>query len=171
MRDDQRQRVYDAEEQVGRQLGFAAGGARLVEVAGSTLSPPLELRFGTLDAAERYVATAQGSASFAALFPHAARVPVRLRRRAGARAAHYEPPDVIAVHDGDASLRELIVLHELAHHAQHHDLPPDAAHGRAFAGAFRDLVGVVMGPEVALLLTAAFSDHEVAVARLVGRST
>jgi putative metallohydrolase (TIGR04338 family) len=110
----------------------------------------------------------QAAAEFAALFPRAAGVPLRVRRRAGGRAAHYEPPDVIALHESNGSLRELVVLHEVAHHGQHHDLPPGPPHGPDFAGALMRLVGMAAGPEVALLLTTAFADHGVAFASAVG---
>jgi putative metallohydrolase (TIGR04338 family) len=166
MRDTQRQRLYDAEAQVCRQLEFAAAGARLVDVAGSTLALPLEVRFGSLEAVRDYVDAVRRADPFAALFPRAARVPLRVRARAGDRAAHYEAPGTIALHPPGRgtgwSLRELIVLHEVAHHGQHHDLPPGALHGPAYAGALLGLVGGVIGPEVGLLLTAAFADHGVA---------
>jgi putative metallohydrolase (TIGR04338 family) len=166
MRDVQRQRLYDAEDQVCRQLRFAAAGARLVEAAGSTVVLPLEVRFGSLASAQRYLDMVRGSDAFAGVFPNAARVPVRLRPRGGDRHAHYEPPGTIALHEparGNGwSLRELVVLHELVHHGQHHDLPPGPAHGPAYAGALLRLVAEVMGPEVGLLLTAAFADHGVA---------
>jgi putative metallohydrolase (TIGR04338 family) len=168
VRDTQRQRLYDAEQQVGGQLAFAAAGARTVTVGGSTLTLPLEVRFGTLAAAQAYLRAVQGSTAFADRFPRAARVPLTVRRRAGARAAHYEAPATIALHDGSPWLRELIVLHELVHHGQYHDLPPGAPHGAAFAGAMLALVHDVMGPEVALLLTVAFAEHGVAVATVVG---
>lgn len=168
MRDSQRQRLYDAEQQVCAQLAYAAAGARLVEVAGSSLTLPLERRFGELSAVQSYVSAVAASPAFAALFPRAATVPLRVRRRAGGRAAHYEAPDVIALHDGAQSLRELVVLHELAHHGQHHDLPPGPAHGPAFAGALRQLVAAVVGPEVGLLLSTAFAEHRVAFVAAVG---
>jgi putative metallohydrolase (TIGR04338 family) len=165
MRDAQRQRVYDAEEQVCRQLEHAAAGARLVPVAGSHVVPRLEVRFGSLDHAARYAESVRCSPAFAALFPRAAQVPVRVRARRGGRAATYEPPRTIALHEpslGSAwALRELVVVHELAHHGQHHDHLPAAAHGPAFAHALGRLVGEVLGPEVGLLLTAAFAEHGV----------
>jgi putative metallohydrolase (TIGR04338 family) len=167
MRDEQRQRVYDAEEQVCRQLEHAAGGARVVEVAGSTVVAPLELRFGTLEAAGAYIERVRRSPSFGAAFPRAARVPVVVRPRRGGRAATYEAPGTIALHAPEAgsawALRELVVLHELAHHAQHHDSPPGPTHGPGFVRTLLQLVHDEMGPEAALLLTAAYAEHGVAV--------
>ncbi len=167
MRDTQRQRLYDAESQVRRQLELAAAGARTVTVAASTLVLPLEVRFGSLDAVRRYVEGVRSSLPFAQRFPRAAATPVRVRARRGNQHAHYEAPDTIALHapeHGAAwSLRELVVLHEVAHHAAQHDLPPEPAHGPAFAGAFVRIVTAALGPETGLLLTTAFADHGVAV--------
>lgn len=175
VRDVQRQRLYDAEEQVCRQLEYAAAGARLIEVAGSTLSLPLEVRFGSLQAAQDHADAVRTSAAFAGRFPTAARMPLRVRRRAGDRAAHYEAPDTIALHEPPTgsgwALRQLVVLHEVVHHGQHHDLPAGPLHGPLFAGALVEVVGDVVGPEVALLLTAAFADHGVAVTPMARRST
>jgi putative metallohydrolase (TIGR04338 family) len=175
MRDSQRQRVYDAETQVCRQLEFAAAGARLVEVAGSTVTVPLEVRFGSLAAAQSYVDAVVSSAAFAGLFPTAARVPVRVRTRAGDRAAHYEPPGTIALHEPVSgtgwALRELVVLHEVAHHGAHHDGLDGPEHGPAFAGALLALTQAVIGPEVGLLLAAAYADHGVAFTVMEGAAS
>lgn len=170
MRDTQRQRLYDAEQQVYWQLDYAAAGARMVEVAGSTVTLPLEVRFGRFEAAQHYVSAVAASPAFAVLFPRAARAPIRARRRAGDRAAHYEAPDTIALHETGESMRELVVLHELAHHGQHHDLAPGPSHGPAFAGALLRLVASALGPEVALLLTDSFAQHGVAFTSAVGEA-
>ena len=166
MRDSQRQRVYDAEHQVRRQLELAAAGARTIRVASSTLVLPLEVRFGSLDAAQRYTDAVRGSDTFRARYPQAATAPLRLRRRRGDRSAHYEAPGAIALHTPDSgggwSLREMVLLHEIAHHAVHHDLPPGPDHGPGYAGVLVDLVTQAMGPETGLLLTTAFAEHGVA---------
>ena len=165
MRDAQRQRLYDADYQVRRQLEFAADGARTVTVAASTLVLPLEVRFGSLDAAQRYTDAVRASDAFAARFPRAAAAGLRLRPRRGDRSAHYEAPGTIALHEprhGTGwSLREMVVLHEIAHHAAHHDLPPEPAHGPHYAGAYLRIVTDALGPETGLLLTTAFADHGV----------
>lgn len=167
MRDIQRQRVYDAEQQVRRQLEFAAAGARTISVAASTLVLPLEVRFGSMDAAQQYVDGVRGTDRFSDAFPQAAQAPLRLRARRGDRSAHYEAPGTIALHEPEHgagwSLRELVVLHEVAHHAAHHDLPAEPAHGPNYAGAFVRIVSDVLGPETALLLTTAFAEHRVAI--------
>ena len=171
MRDSQRQRLYDAEQQVRRQLEFAAAGARTMTVASSTLVLPLEVRFGSLDGAQRYIDGIKATDAFRRLFPKASAVPLKLRGRRDGRSAHYEPPGTIALHEplrGTGwSLRELVVLHEVAHHAAHHDLAPEPAHGPGYAGAFVRLATDVLGPETGLLLTTAFAEHAVAVTPVV----
>ena len=47
-------------------------------------------------------------------------------------------------------MRELVVLHELAHHLEPD--PAAAAHGPAFVHRYAHLVTEVIGPEVGLLL-------------------
>ena len=166
VRDSQRQRLYDAEQQVRRQLELAAAGARTVTVGSSTIVLPLEVRFGSMQAVQRYSDAVRATAAFQQRFPHAAAASLRVRARRGDRHAHYEAPDMIALHQpehGSAwALRELVVLHEVAHHAAHHDLPPEPAHGAGYAGAFLRVVTDAMGPEAGLLLTSAFADHGVA---------
>lgn len=168
VRDVQRQKMYDAEQQVRRQLEFAAAGARTVTVAASTLVLPLEVRFGSIDAAQRYTDGVRSSGWFRARFPRAAAAPLTLRTRRGDASAHYEPPGTIALHEPQYgtgwSLREMVVLHEIAHHATHHDLSPQPAHSPGYAGAFVSIVAAAMGPETGLLLTTAFAEHDVDVA-------
>lgn len=171
VRDIQRQRLYDAEQQVRRQLDFAAAGARTITVAASTLVLPLEVRFGSFDGVQRYIDGVRATEAFQRLFPKAAAVPVQLRARRHDRSAHYEPPGTIALHEPRRgtgwSLRELVVLHEVAHHAAHHDLAPEPAHGPRYAGAFVRLVTDAVGPETGLLLTTAFAEHGVTVTPVV----
>ena len=165
MRDVQRQRVYDAEHQVRRQLELAAAGARTVTVAASTLVLPLEVRFGSLDAGQRYTDGVCSGNDFRRRFPRAAAAPLQLRSRRGNRAAHYDAPGTIALHEPQHgsgwSLREMVLLHEIAHHVVHHDLPGVADHGPDYAGVFVNLVTQTMGPETGLLLTTAFAEHGV----------
>ena len=154
-----------------RQLEFAAAGARTITVASSTLVLPLEVRFGSLDAAQRYTDSIRSTHAFRRVFPNAAAAPLTFRARRGERAAHYEAPGTIALHEPQHgtgwSLRELVVLHEVAHHAAHHDLTPEPAHGAGYAGAFVRLVTDVMGAETGLLLTTALAEHGVGVTPVV----
>jgi putative metallohydrolase (TIGR04338 family) len=52
-------------------------------------------------------------------------------------------------------MRELVVLHELAHHLT----PDDPGHGAQFVGALLTLVAEIIGPEAALVLQAALHEN------------
>ena len=80
---------------------------------------------------------------------------VRLRR--GTAKAHWEAPGTIAVPDAAWARRELIVLHEYAHHVVwHRSGGLDDGHGPPFCRVMADLVRSAVGPSTGLLLTDAF---------------
>ena len=85
-----------------------------------------------------------------------------VRARRGVVAAHYEHADDcarIAVPEGRTTwaLRELVVLHEIAHHLCVAEPP----HGPEFVATFCELAGVVMGPEVAHVLRVVYAKEGV----------
>ncbi|TWS20411.1 TIGR04338 family metallohydrolase [Tsukamurella asaccharolytica] len=160
-RDAQRAAVYRAEELV-RGLFEHAGAGRTVDVLGVSLTLPPEARFASVDAVQSYADRVLGPGA------------VRVRARAGAGGAHYESGPagpVIAVpagRDGAWALRELVVLHELAHHvvaaAGVDGAGIDgAAHGPSFTAAFVDLAARIMGPEAGLALRIVYTESGVAV--------
>jgi len=147
-RDSQRSKVYAAEEFVRRLFDRAAEhGSRSVDFFGTPLTLPSEGRFASVESVERYVESVLNHPAVQGRWPGLPPLTVRARR--GVTAAHYEHADghaVIAVpaqHDRWA-LRELVVLHEIAHHAC--DTSPP--HGPKFVATFCELAGLVMGPEV-----------------------
>lgn len=163
VRDRQRAAVYAAENQVAR-IFDRAGEFPIVEVAGSRLTVPPERRFGEIAAVQRYVDAVLALSWLRARWPAAAGRPVIVRERHGESRAHYEvEPAVIAVpvpaHGTGWALRELVVLHELAHHLGG---PGDIGHGPTFVGRLVELVGGVIGVEAALLLRVALGDQGVA---------
>ncbi|MBY4570037.1 hypothetical protein ACN95_08390 [Gordonia sihwensis] len=156
-RDQTRRRLYDAERLVLRMFE-RAGGTHTVQLAGTELTLPAEARFGSVDDVSAYARRVLALPSVRAEFTRAI-VPVRVRTRRGERAAHYERATAtIAVPDsagGRWALRELVVLHELAHHLDEVGAP---AHGPAFVGALIGLVERVLGPEAALVYRVVFGD-------------
>ncbi|WP_084351295.1 TIGR04338 family metallohydrolase [Millisia brevis] len=159
-RDEQRQRVYDAESLVQRMFDRADGGTgRQVQLHGSTITLPVERRFGSVDSAEDYLRRVLDLAGVRAAFPRSS-APVAVRTRRGATAAHYEHGTAtIAIpdgRDGRWALRELVVLHELAHHLGDPDAE-EAAHGGDFVARTLELVEIVMGPEAAFVLRVAYA--------------
>jgi putative metallohydrolase (TIGR04338 family) len=160
-RDTQRSKVYAAEEFV-RTLFDRAGehGNRVIEFFGANLTLPPEARFSSVESVQRYVDDVLALASVRARWPDAASLAVRPRR--GLTAAHYERDDdvaVIAVPERRTTwaLRELVVLHEVAHHLCDTDPP----HGPEFVATFCELAQAVMGPEVAHVLRVVYAKEGV----------
>jgi putative metallohydrolase (TIGR04338 family) len=153
-RDQHRSSVYAAEEQWARQL--ARGGT--VDFFGSPLSIPTERRFADIASVQAYVDAVMGLIGVVTQWPGAG--PVRVRERAGNRRAHYSDGVIAVPLQGVAgerwAARESVVLHELAHHLVAHAHPGAAPHGPEFCGVEVRLVEIVLGPEAALLLRAAF---------------
>ncbi|WP_227979136.1 TIGR04338 family metallohydrolase [Nocardia spumae] len=161
-RDSQRSRVYDAEGLVRRMFDRADEfGARTIELLGSTITLPIERKFASVESVQTYADRVLALNWVRARWVRAA-APLTVRARAGATAAHYETGRaVLAVplHTGGTAwaLRELVVLHELAHHLE----PPGAErapHGPEFCTRYLDLLDGVIGPEAALLLRTTLHD-------------
>jgi putative metallohydrolase (TIGR04338 family) len=160
-RDNQRSKVYAAEEFV-RTLFDRAGehGDRTIEFFGTNLTLPPEARFSSAETVQRYVEDVLGLGSVHTRWPQAGGLTVRARR--AVNAAHYERHDgraVIAVPERRTNwaLRELVVLHEVAHHLCDADPP----HGPEFVATFCELAEAVMGPEVAHVLRVVYAKEGV----------
>ncbi|WP_420123423.1 TIGR04338 family metallohydrolase [Nakamurella sp.] len=163
MADRQRSRVYEAENLVHRLLDRSVDHP-VVEIAGSRLTLPPERRFADIASVQTYLDRVLGLDWIRRSWPRAAD-PVRVRERAGGARAHYERAGAtIAVPThrtgGGWALRELVVLHELAHHLAPDDEVP---HGGPFVGRLLDLVDGVVGPEAALLLRITMLDTGVRI--------
>ena len=156
-RDSQRARVYAAEEFVRTMFDRAAQhSSRAIDFFGIALTLPPEARFASVESVQRYVDD---------IVARVGATPVTVRARRGAAAAHYENDGVSAViavpaGSGTWALRELVVLHELAHHlcAVTNADPP---HGPAFVTAYCSLCESVMGPEVGLVLRMVYAKEGV----------
>ena len=166
-RDRQRSRVYRAEDAWAARLDAARRGAPLATVGGSSVVLPAERRFGSVKAAQAYVARVLALPEvFAVLGPVE---PPAWRQRRGARAAHWEPPGTIAVpvppHGEPWALRETVVLHELAHHVG--ELTGRArAHAPPFPALVLLLADAVLGEEAAFALRVDYGAERVEVGAL-----
>jgi putative metallohydrolase (TIGR04338 family) len=161
-RDSQRARVYAAEEFVRTLFDRAAQhGSAAVEFFGTQLTLPPEGRFGSVASVQRYVDEVLALPSVRQRWPDVSPLSVRARR--AATAAHYENLDgagIIAVPDRDNAgwaLRELVVLHEVAHHLCHAEPP----HGPEFVGTICELTELVMGPELGHVLRVVYAKEGV----------
>ena len=160
-RDTQRSKVYAAEQFV-RTLFDRAGerGNRSIEFFGAQLTLPPEVRFASVESVQRYVDEVLDLSEATARWPTAGPLSVRARR--GTTAAHYEHDGrgaVIAVPERHTTwaLRELVVLHEVAHHLS----PLEPPHGPEFVATFCELAEMVMGPEAAHVLRVVYAKEGV----------
>jgi len=138
-------------------------------VAGSSMVIPLERRFGTIENIQAYVDLVCQSVGEGSSAP-------RVRARKSIKAAHYSLGEIaIPTNENQAAgksgwaMREIVVLHELAHHFDrrngHH--PASGGHGPTFVGTFLGLIRGIMGYETWLLALSSFDqagvdiDHSV----------
>ncbi len=156
-RDSQRARVYAAEVFVRTMFDRAAERNNpVVDFFGTQLTLPPEARFASAASVQGYVDGVLGHPAVVRAWPETA--PLRVRPRRGAAAAHYErcgDTATIAVPQGRTvwALRELVVLHEIAHHLS----PAEPPHGPDFVHTFCALAEIVMGPEVAHVLRVVYA--------------
>lgn len=159
-RDTQRGKVYAAEAFVRTLFDRASErGSRVVDFFGTQLTLPPEGRFGSVGSVQTYVDSVLNHPQVRDRW---APGPVSVRARRGVSAAHFERVDddaVIAVPDRHDrwALRELVVLHEIAHHLC--DAAPP--HGPEFVATFCGLAGAVMGPEVEHVLRVVYAKEGV----------
>lgn len=166
-RDSQRSKVYAAEQFVRTLFDRAAQhNSQSIDFFGAQLTLPPEARFGSIDAVRRYVDDVLRLPAVVARFDAA---PLAVRARRGELAAHYENRSgagTIAVPErsgSDWALRELVVLHEVAHHlCVSGGCPPDGpAHGPEFVQTFCELTSLVMGAEVGHVLRVVYAKEGV----------
>jgi putative metallohydrolase (TIGR04338 family) len=154
-RDTQRAKVYAAEEFVRTLFDRANEHAiRAIDFFGTQLTLPPEGRFASAAAVQHYVDDVLAHVGVDR--------PLTVRPRRGATAAHYERTEdgaTIAVPErrGTWALRELVVLHEVAHHL----CDAEPAHGPEFVATFCELAEEVMGPEVAHVLRVVYAKEGV----------
>jgi len=159
--DSQRSKVYAAEQWVCTVFDRAAEhGLGAVEFFGTQLTLPPEARFSSVESVRRYVDSVLGHPAVRERWPRAGPLAVRARRSVSA--AHYERREgvaAIAVPERRTTwaLRELVVLHEIAHHLSDAEPP----HGAEFVATLCDLAGVVMGPEARHVLRVVYLKYGV----------
>jgi putative metallohydrolase (TIGR04338 family) len=159
--DPQRARVYEAEGVLARMVDRRSEFPVAVAF-GSRIPVPDDRKFGDLASVQRYVDAVLALDWVRRRAPERAALPVRVRARAGAARAEYEfdthtiavPPHRVG---GRWAMRELVVLHELAHH-----LAAEPGHGPGFVGQLLELVSELVGVEAGFLLRAALLDAGVA---------
>jgi putative metallohydrolase (TIGR04338 family) len=160
-RDAQRAKVYAAEEFVRTLFDRAAEhGNRAVDFFGTALTLPPEARFASVPAVQRYVDDVLALATVRRRWPRVE--PLTVRPRRAETAAHYERRDGVATiavpqRATNWAMRELVVLHEIAHHLSDAEPP----HGPEFVAVFGKLAELVMGPEVGHVLRVVYTKEGV----------
>lgn len=165
VRDSLKASVYAAEQQVRSALTRLQGGHSTVDFFGSQLTLQPERTFDSLDEIRSYVAEVIPKWNAHRTSRHL--LPI-VRQRQDESLAHYEYDTkaiAIPIKSGWA-MREMVCLHEIAHHISMHDFPKAAAHGPEFAATYVELVSLIMGHEVGLLLRAALDGEGVVVGEL-----
>ena len=148
-RDAARSRVYDVEQQVTDMIDRGAD----VLFHGERLSLAPDRKFGQVADVQRYLDWLRKH-EWAG--PQTPRPLVRVRR--GAAKAHWTAPATIALPDAAWARRELVVLHEYAHHlVWHESAGADSGHGPPFCRTFAELVRQAVGPQAGLVLIDAFA--------------
>jgi len=149
---DRRADIYAAEEQL-RALLTPTG--RSVVVAGVRVDLPGERRFDDLDEVREYYGAVLTDPAVRDRWPAVAMPMVRARR--GPRSAHWQA-GVISLPEshigGQWALREVVALHELAHH-----LTPGHGHDDDFVTAFMELIEIVLGPQTRFCLQVAYLER------------
>jgi putative metallohydrolase (TIGR04338 family) len=163
-RDTQRGKVYAAEGQVAR-IVDARGDFPTIRLFGSELVVPDDRKFGDLASVQRYVDSVLHLNWVRGRWPVAAARPVSVRARRGVGKAHYEPQtSTIALppfeRGGGWGLRELVVLHELAHHVTAATQP---FHGPDFVSNYLALIAELLGPEAEFLMRTTYLENGVAI--------
>lgn len=171
MPDPQKAALYEAEFNLRRVLD-STDPHSAIEIAGSTIYVPIERHFTTLDDVRYYLTQVVTKLRLDNVsFPSWVSVPdVRERKGRDRSEAQYfrneqtiELP-LIERARLDWSMRELVILHEMAHHLCR-DFPL-AGHGPIFASAFLELVEHVMGHEAGFLLRVLMHQSGVQIAPL-----
>jgi putative metallohydrolase (TIGR04338 family) len=145
-------RLYDAENT----LLFMLANGGTVQFLGSSLTLPVERRFGDVAGVRRYLEEVRRRPWGHPDVPEPA---VRVRK--GHAKAHWED-GTIALPDGIGdrgwAMREVVVLHEYAHHVTWH-VHGDTGHGGPFQGVYLGLLEAAVGPEAALIVRSGLHDR------------
>jgi putative metallohydrolase (TIGR04338 family) len=165
VRDSLKASVYAAELQVRSALARVQDGHSTVDFFGSQLTLRPESTFAELEEVRKYVTEviSQWNTHRSSRYS----IP-SVRQRKDESLAHYEfDTKTIAIPTKTGwAMREMVCLHEIAHHISMHAHPQAAAHGPEFAATYIELVSLIMGHEASLLLRAALDGEGVVVGEL-----
>lgn len=140
-------RVYAAENT----LLFMLDHGGTAQFLGSSLTLPVERRFGDVESVRRYLEEVRKRA-----WGHPDVPEPQVRVRKGHSKAHWAD-GTIALPDGTGergwAMREVVVLHEYSHHVAWHKHAA-GGHGTAFQEVYLDLLEHAVSPEAAFVVRA-----------------
>ena len=145
--------VYAAEWQMRAVLDLANQVEdRTYNFHGHMMELPDERKFADLESIQRYYDAVCQLDAVQKEWPGVK--PPKVVQRRGETKAHYSAlgAEVHVPMKGRWALRELVILHELAHHLEHDQ------HGPKFRGAYVYLLGVCMGQEASTIFGALMYD-------------
>lgn len=148
-RDTNRAAVYAAEDQLGGLLD--RGG--VVDFHGSTFDLPAERKFGDAAGVQRYLDAVRETRWGYGQTPR----PLVRRRRGATKAVWHAPAEIAVPESTRWALRELVALHEYAHHVNHH-VNGGSGHDRRFCLVHVELVSEALGSAAGTLLLATYSE-------------
>lgn len=142
-------RIYRMDERVKTLLDAALErDIRVVEIHGSTLYIPLELRFGNIESVQTYIDLTLGKDEIIQRYPKA-EIPLQVHAMRDNKEPYYRQNKIgLPDHGGGISpaMREIVVLHEMAHHLG------SSGHSQRFLDAYIDLVEKNMSPSLGLYM-------------------
>jgi putative metallohydrolase (TIGR04338 family) len=142
---NQTRRLYAAEDTLLFMLD--AGGT--AQFLGSSITLPVERRFGNVQGVRDYLGAVRRRPWG---YPHTPEPVVRVRK--GHTKAHWSD-GTIAIPDGIGdrgwAMREVVVLHEYAHHVTWH-VHGAHGHGQEFQQVYLALLEAAVGPEAAFIV-------------------
>lgn len=145
-RDSQKQRVYDSEHMLVGVFDTAMKqDVPTFDFFGSVLSLPVERKFADVESIQRYVDAVLALNWVRGTWSQAS-TPIRVRARKSEMLAHYQYNEIAVPMRTRWALREIVVLHEIAHHLARGD-----GHGADFSGTHLALVTEIIGEEAGLI--------------------
>lgn len=169
MRDNQQALVYNS-EQMFRKVLDRSSEIPTIEIYGSNFVIAQDRNFGDLQSAQRYVDGILSLNWVKSTWDSVAGQKVTVVPRKGNEHAHYQNntialPNYLSKNGRNFwAMREVVVLHELAHHLTKFDARSD--HGPLFAGTFVKLVKELMSEEDGFILTHFMLENGVKITQL-----
>jgi putative metallohydrolase (TIGR04338 family) len=149
--------LYAAEGQLCRILDRHPSGESL-ELFGSKVVLPKEQKFSNLEQVSSYVSKVLQNEHVQKEFGVFVGPQIRERRGQAKAEYEYQTTTIALPVENEWALREIVILHEVAHYLVHQIHPSAQSHGPEFARTHLRLLEINLGPEVTWILGIAYAD-------------